>query len=407
MRARGRIGLGLAASGLIHAAATIAAVWLAGRERASGAPDRGGDWAEVELVVEDIPPAAPKAEPAAASRADTGPRSEADVELRSETPSASQAPSAPEAPSPPEAPTPPEAPSTSGTRSGPETPPGLAMRSTSETRSRSEAGPTSQQGPAPSPGSSRLDARRTAEVAEPDPGPPPPPQPLEPLRLRHPPRPRSELRPDGARGFRTDEGPFVAHTDPDGRVRFEDRSSVRIDLPSPRQMAVDMARGLERWSEDPRRYTEENGGQSRLAMGGTFELTDMIMRGAGQDPYAARKSAFLDRTREERMRSAAAENSRRLREALHRTRSDLERLWRGPGGAAEKRHLLFALWDECAETGPDEVVRTGRAVRGQIVGFVRRHLPAGSRAAYTAAELARENARRTSAQLFDPYAADE
>jgi hypothetical protein len=401
MRARGRIGLGMAASGLIHAAATIAAVWLAGRERASGAPDHGGEWAEVELVVEDIPPAAPaaraepQAEPAAASRSDTGPRSASELAPRSGTRSAPGTPSASDAPS------------TSETRSAPEMPSGLAMRSTSETRSRSETGPAPQAGPEPSPGSPRLDARRTAEVAEPDPGPPPPPQPLEPLRLRHPPRPRSELRPDGTRGFTTDEGPFVAHTDPEGSVRFEDRSSIRIHIPSPRQMAVDMARGLERWSEDPRRYTEENHGQSRLALGGTFELTDMIMRAGGQDPYAARKSAFLDRTREERMRIAAAENSRRLREALHRTRSDLERLWRGPGSAAEKRHLLFAMWDECAETGPDEVVRTGRAVRGQIVGFVRRHLPAGSRAAYTAAELARENARRTSVEPFDPYAADE
>ncbi len=216
---------------------------------------------------------------------------------------------------------------------------------------------------------------------------------------------RSELRPDGPGGYATDEGVFLARTDRRGKVEFEDRSSFRIDIASPRRMAGNMGRAVERWARDPRRYAEENGNKSRRGVGGQLELTDSIMRMGGQDPYAARKMEFLDRTRDERMRIAAAENSLMLREALHRTGADLERVWRGPGTAAHRRQLLFLLWDECLEGGSDEEVRTARAVRGQIVAFVRRRLPAGSRMAYGAAELERLNARRTSTQRFDPYAA--
>ena len=238
---------------------------------------------------------------------------------------------------------------------------------------------------------------------EPDPGPPLPPGPLEPPRRRKPAKLRSELRPDGPAGFETDEGPFVARTGRDGRVTFEDRSSFQVHLPSPRQLAVGMARGVERWSDNPRRYAEENGNQSRIALGGQIEVTDSIMRMGGQDPYASRKMEFADRTRRERMAIAAAENSERLRESLHRTRGELERLWRGPGSATHKRRLLFLLWDECAESGSAETVHTARAVRGQIIAFVRQHIPAGTRLAYSAAELARHNAGRTSTERFDPY----
>jgi hypothetical protein len=427
MRARGRIGLGLAASGLIHAAATIAAIWLGGRERPGGAAALDAEeWADVELIVEAPPSPAAAAAPDARIEAPSGSRaaSEPDTASRSEPESRSAPGSAsesrPASGSALAARSEPEAGSTTAATE-PESaarPPrekGATTASGSTTEVGSSTGPeTSASATEPGSGSGsvpgpelRIDPRRAAEVAEPDPGPPPPPQPLDGLRPRRPPRPRSELRPDGARGFRTDEGPFVAHTDPAGKVRFQDRSSFRFHVPSPRQMVKGMARGLERWSEDPRRYAEENGNQSRLEIGGQLEMTDMAMRLGGQDPYAARKAAFLERTREERMALARAENIQRLRESLHRTRSELDRLWRGPGTAAEKRRLLFLLWDECAESGSDEVAHTGRAVRGQIVAFVRRRLPPGSRAAYTAEELARHNARRSSRERFDPYAPAE
>jgi hypothetical protein len=127
------------------------------------------------------------------------------------------------------------------------------------------------------------------------------------------------------------------------------------------------------------------------------------MRAGGQDPYSARKMAFLDRTREERMGMAAAENTANLRDSLARTRASLRHLWRGSGSVQDKRRLLFTLWDECAESGSAEVVATARAVRASIVAFIRRHLPRGHRAAYTSRELHDFNARRTSTEPFAPY----
>jgi len=234
---------------------------------------------------------------------------------------------------------------------------------------------------------------------------------------------RSELRPDGPGGFRTDEGVFVARTGKDGSVALANRRNLQIHvaLPTPRGFA----RVVESWYDSlapgraarerdepddidrsvPEAATSERSGGTVPILGGGFDLTDGLMRGSGQDPYAARKLAFLDRTRAERMEMAAVDRSARLRESLQRTRADLEQLWRGPDTPARKRHLLFLLWDECAEDGSDEVVGTARAVRGAIVGFVRRRLPAGSAHAFTAAELAAENARRTSTARFDPYAA--
>jgi hypothetical protein len=387
MRAGRRIGLGMLASGTLHAAAAGAALWL-------GIGDRTDDhepelvWADIELI-EDMPtpsvldPVAPAAPvnrvPPPSRKAD--PATNPDASASRAASAATRSGSDPEAESAP----------VTGTDTGRE------ERPASETGSASDASAGAE---SPARGPPDLDPRRAAGAIVLDPGPPPPRGPLDRLRMRKPPRPRSELRPDGPDGFVTDEGVFVARTDRDGRVTFDDGSPVRIDLPTPR----DAARGLERWAEDPRRYAEESGDRNPMSVGGSFDLTDSIMRQSGEEPYSARKMAFLDRTRGERMQIAARENSQRLRESLHRTRADLEQLWRGRGSAAHKRRLLFLLWDECAESGSDEVVHAARAVRGQIVAFVRRHLPAGSQLGYTQAELARHNARRTSRERFDPYA---
>ena len=220
-----------------------------------------------------------------------------------------------------------------------------------------------------------LDPAGAAAFAEPDLGPTPPPGPLEmrvPTLRISPRRPPSELTPDGNGRFRVEEGPFTAHVERDGRVAFDDKKSIGFELPN--------------------------------LVTGRFELTDLAMRAAGQDPYSSRKMDLLDRTRAERMQLAAAETSSNLRDALARTPPALDRIWRGPGTATERRRLLFTLWDECAETGSAEVLATARAVRATIVAFIRRRLPRGSRAAYPDAELEALNARRTSRQRFDPYA---
>ncbi len=244
-----------------------------------------------------------------------------------------------------------------------------------------------------------LDPARAAAAVVPDLGPPPPRQPLEmrvPTLHISPRKPRSELTPDGNGRFRVKDGPVIAHVERDGRMSFEDTSPIGVHIASRR----DIKRRLAAWIEDP---FGESPADIPPIIEGRFELTDLAMRAAGQDPYSSRKMALLDRTRDERMALAAAENAGNLRDALARTPATLARIWRGPGGARQKRRLLFTLWDECAETGADDVVTTARAVRASIVAFIRRNLPRGSRAGYTGGELDALNARRTSRERFDPY----
>lgn len=219
-----------------------------------------------------------------------------------------------------------------------------------------------------------LDPGRAARAVEPELGAPPPPSPLA-MRvpsLRFTPRPPpSELVPDRNGRFRVPDGPVTAHIERDGRIKFEDQKSIAFES----------------------------------LVTGRFELTDLAMRMAGQDPYLSRKMALLDRTRDERMRLAAGEAAGNLRDAVAHTPRALEGIWNGPGDPAGKRRLLFTLWDECAESGSSEVLSAARAVRASIVAFIRRRLPRGSRAAYSRAELEALNARRTSRARFEPYAA--
>jgi hypothetical protein len=75
---------------------------------------------------------------------------------------------------------------------------------------------------------------------------------------------------------------------------------------------------------------------------------------------------------------------------------------------AQRRRILFLLWDEMAE--PDDTERgwAGARARRRIDAFVQERLPAGSPGAYTAAELAAFNrTRRRDEVRFDPYAAPD
>jgi len=214
-------------------------------------------------------------------------------------------------------------------------------------------------------------------------------------------RRRSELEPDGARGYLTKERGFTARTAPDGSVTFDDRQGGLAPPRSAEEVAA-QSQPKQTWVDEPWSIT---GGSGVLAPHGQveFDASDGLMRAVGIDPYLAQKLAFMDRTREERMEMAARNRSESLREALHRMPAELERVWRSGGDAARRRRLLFELWDECAEAGTLEVVATARAVRGTVLAFIRRRLPRGSRDAYRDDELTRLNRTRTSRQPFAPY----
>jgi hypothetical protein len=96
--------------------------------------------------------------------------------------------------------------------------------------------------------------------------------------------------------------------------------------------------------------------------------------------------------------------SRYLRLSLDNFPRHLERVWSDPQWtAAERRELLFLLWDECAEADDAWLGAAGAQARGIIERFVRAQLPRGSPDGYADAELERLNRRRPRGPRYRPY----
>jgi hypothetical protein len=192
------------------------------------------------------------------------------------------------------------------------------------------------------------------------------------------PHPSGELHPAGGGSFKTDLGEgwrnrtATAYVAPDGTVRFENAPDFDIH-----------------WAG--------------LGVAGKAAFDDAIMRKFHIDPYASAKLEYLDRTRDERVAIGEAYRKSQLARSAEYMRGNLGRMWAATTDPAERRQLLFVMWDECAESGGAALVEGGRAARAYVVGFVRAHLPAGSRDAFTRDELAKLNARRQSTATFDPY----
>ena len=149
------------------------------------------------------------------------------------------------------------------------------------------------------------------------------------------------LPPPGSGGTRIEDARFYAQVDPDGATRIDDRA--------------------------------------------TFDLTDAIMRRAHQDPYAYEKRRFLAATSSRRDALAEAARAARTREALDALPHRLLALWRdGSRSAAERRRLLWELWEEA-----DGESEAGARARRLIETFIQNRLPAGSPDAFSEAELLR------------------
>ncbi len=227
----------------------------------------------------------------------------------------------------------------------------------------------------------------------------------------------------------------------DGNAHFHDKPSVDVHLfptlPSTGEIRKDIGKGLESWEKDPYKdqrngpvqdlpehqravegacdhYGSEcgappNGPSDTPApaaipiIGGRFEITDYLMKKFGVgDPYAARKKELLDATFDERAQKGAAHRAEQLDRSGVIMRENLEALWRASADAGERKEALFEMWDECAE-GDDAAGIAGERARKVVVGWIRAKLPAGSAGAFTAADLAQLDARKSSKQPFAPY----
>jgi hypothetical protein len=181
---------------------------------------------------------------------------------------------------------------------------------------------------------------------------------------------RLNLRPDGRGGYVVRESQFQAFIGPDGSIAFQDKTA------------------LQKWH----------------GVSYEVDLTEVVMRIAGDDPYRYDKLQVLKETQGLRAELYKAACESRLRTSLEQLQGRLTALW-GDGSlsAARRRALVFQMWDDCAEEGSPEVLRHAEQARATIEAFVQRHLPEGSPQAFSEAELLALNERRVSRVRFEPY----
>jgi hypothetical protein len=177
-----------------------------------------------------------------------------------------------------------------------------------------------------------------------------------------------ELQPDGE-GRKAEHKTFRVKVAADGSVKIHDKANV----------------------------------QRQGLLGASFDVTDGLMRRHGIDPYSSYKLKVLDETREERVAIGKQHRTQQLAQSRQHVHKNLERLWATATDLAARKQGLFELWDDCAETGSEELVGAGRSAREYVVGFIRSKLPAGGATAFTADELARFNGQRKSRATFAPY----
>jgi hypothetical protein len=205
-------------------------------------------------------------------------------------------------------------------------------------------------------------------------------------------------------------GRSLAPTGPQGVLR-PDPSLVRRPVAEPKFKLVPDGGGLR---YDDRLYT------ARVARDGTVTFDnkkviyypeDGSLRPNDPEILRYEQARFLEATHEERMRLAARHRSERLRDVVAGLPAKLERIWADTARpAAERRKLLFQLWDESTEGATDPSAQRidapqGREARQAIAAFIRRRLPRGSADGYTDDELAELNRRRASRERFEPYLA--
>jgi|GEM_PF-6214009 hypothetical protein len=201
---------------------------------------------------------------------------------------------------------------------------------------------------------------------------------------------------------------MIAKIKKDGRLTFKDRPNLRGDFLPDIGDTIKAAR-KDPWQLLRGRPGSEKGGLKIVK--GQFDFTDALMRSVGEDPYAYNKRCFARATQKLRVKMRRADHHSKLDGALVQMAGQLKRLWNDPLLSKPKlRRLLFELWDECQDSSApaaDDLAKkrlvVAERVRWMISCFIRRHLPAGSRHAYTNKELKRLNRHRSSVGQFVPY----
>ncbi len=196
----------------------------------------------------------------------------------------------------------------------------------------------------------------------------------------------AEITPGGRGTYKIDDLVFKGRIARDGSVSIKDKANVQHQFKS--------------WKHI--KHVLRTAGPFGLLQL-DFDITDALMRKKKMDPYASRKLAFLDQTRDARVELGRQYRKEVLARTSEIVRGNLELMWATVTDAAARKTALFDLWDEVDEAGDEEVVAAGTAARATVIGFLRARFPSSSATAYTASEIAALNGKRKSRAVFAPY----
>lgn len=206
---------------------------------------------------------------------------------------------------------------------------------------------------------------------------------------------KMRVNPDGTYTYK--DSTIVATIGRDGRTSIEDAPAIG---------------GKIQWLPKKEKSTEEAEKKFNLpriipVLRVNFDLTAMMMRAGGQDPYLANKLQFLRTTEDERHNLRAEYRMRNLSEQVNELPRHLRSLWSDTRIPVEKRKtLLFEIWDGCDDVSQDKAKRQAASrARAHVLSFIRNELPRTSDFHYTADEIQQVNSRRLSKEKFAPYAA--
>lgn len=198
-------------------------------------------------------------------------------------------------------------------------------------------------------------------------------------------------------------GPTLSGARRTGAPRTERDSSLEGVLLCPECEVRAAARAIEDWSRDPYAYAREGRGLIREVQtapgsgesGGGMVLIPLLGGKFGGGAPASDRAP---------RRLVAAPPDDAVSGSVVHTARYLRQIWsRRDWSPQTRRRILFDLWDECAESGPAEVVATGDKVRAVIIAFIARELPRGSVDGFGDAEVRALDRQRQSSRPFAPH----
>jgi hypothetical protein len=176
-------------------------------------------------------------------------------------------------------------------------------------------------------------------------------------------------------------GNVTASVADDGSIRFHDPDGIAMD----------------------NQHFQQVGQGAGVGVSFRLDVTDQVMKLAGQDPYSSTKRTMANETREQRLCMAKRYRGERQKQELFALSTKVRHIAaRVDLSAAQRRELVFAIWDECSEES-DSTTDYGAMARATILSILREAFPAGTDKAYQPAELLAFNERRSSRQRFAPY----